>query len=168
MAGEPAADEINRFIPVACPDPFVSSVGIATTTGDFVPDGDVIAFATSCSSQFSMIVPSGISVRDGSNNAYVVCDGYSGEPGSEHVASVRVGFAEPDVVVSGPLQPEVESPDPAEQGEDIHAARPAGTGSSVSETIVDGPPSERVTSIVWLKLSRKLSSCEMSSTLRNP
>jgi hypothetical protein len=83
LAGEAAGEEIE------------------TTTGDFVPLGDVSAFATSCSCQFSMIVPSGISVRLGSNSAYVVVDGGSGEPGSQHVPPVRVGFGEEHMLESG-------------------------------------------------------------------
>jgi hypothetical protein len=79
-----------------------------------VPDGDVIAFATSCSSQFSMIVPSGINVLDGSHSdcTYVVVDGDSGPPGSEHVPPVGVGLAEEDVPVAGVVEAVVEPSDP--------------------------------------------------------
>lgn len=95
--GEPAAASSNGEVLAR----ESSAEEIQVTTGDFVPDGFVRAFATSCSSQFSMIVPSGMSVRLGSNSAYVVVDGDSGPAGGEDFTPPRVGLAEEDVLEPG-------------------------------------------------------------------
>jgi hypothetical protein len=91
LARETAAEEVNR--------------------GDFVPDGEHSAFATSCASQRSVIVPSLSRVRDGSHSCHVVVDGDSGPMGGKHGSPPRVGLAEERVTDSGSVEAEVESAD---------------------------------------------------------